>query len=352
MVIKLLIACIICLVSVILLYVLGVLIYSTLSEFKPGQTQNLKNNNKGLDAIPDSTSLSILIWNIGYAGLGKEIDFFYEGGKMVRPDREQNTNYFYGIKNYISSCDTIDFLLFQEIDFNSKRSYKTNQFQAISDLKNSLNAFSAINYKAGYVPVPWTEPMGKVDGGMATFSRYKPSECERISTPGSYSWPKSLFMLKRCFLKSVYSLSSDKNLIIYNIHNSAFDDADELREQELNALKTLITDDYSKGHYVVIGGDWNQNPPGWKVTSSKKYKLKKVWPISESYLPEGWNWAFDPHLPTNRDVTKPFNIDATTCSILDYFVTSPNVEIIQVKTNDLEFEHSDHQPVILTFKLK
>ncbi|MBE0649927.1 MAG: hypothetical protein IH595_03700, partial [Bacteroidales bacterium] len=63
---------------------------SMLTEFKPGPQEALipRGNPKG--KIVQDSIISILSWNIGYAGMGAETDFFYDGGKMVRPSRELN----------------------------------------------------------------------------------------------------------------------------------------------------------------------------------------------------------------------------------------------------------------------
>jgi endonuclease/exonuclease/phosphatase family metal-dependent hydrolase len=202
-----------------------------------------------------------------------------------------------------------------------------------------------------YVPVPLSNPLGKVHSGLGLFSRFNIAEATRIATPGKHSWPKRLFMLNRCFLEARYMTSTGKELVVYNIHNSAFGDETVMRTAELNLTQELITEEYKKGNYVVAGGDWNQNPPDMNIEMIGNYVSKEIWPIDRDFLPEGWTWAFDPQVPTNRDVDKPFNQGKTACTIIDYFLVSPNIEVMEVKTSDLRFEHSDHHPVRLRFRL-
>lgn len=344
--------CILCIVSVILLYVLFILVYPTLVEFKPENEVILIEKQELDTRLPINKEYSVLTWNIGYAGLGKEMDFFYEGGEMVRPSKEFNKTYLEGITDFIQQNDSLDFFLIQEVDFNSARSYKTDQFKVLSERLPSLKAVSATNYKSPFVPSPILDPMGKVDAGQATLSSSQIAEAMRFATPGSYSWPMRLYMLKRCFLVTKYPLDNGKDLIIFNIHNSAFDDASDLRGQELALLRKMIIEEYNKGNYVIIGGDWNQNPPEWKMPESSAYKLKSLWPIEDDYFPKDWNWAFDGSLPTNRDVDKPFQKNSTSCTLLDYFLVSPNIDIQHIETIDLGFSHSDHLPVVMRFILK
>lgn len=351
MILKLLLTCLLCFFSIGLLYALFVIIYPWITEYNPDEVAALSETAIPEEKLPSGQEYSILSWNIGYAGLGREMDFFYEGGKMVRPDRVKNEEYLNGILHFFKSYDTLDFIFLQEVDFRSSRSYKINQYSALGNRLNAYRSDAAINYKSAFVPSPILNPMGKVEAGQATFSRFSPTRAFRQATPGAYSWPMRLYMLKRCFLVSRFSLDNGRELVLFNIHNSAFDDASSLREQELELLKTMITEEYEKGNYVVVGGDWNQNPPGWNPFPGSKYITKAVWPIEETYLGAGWSWAFDPSLPTNRDVDQPFSAGKTPCSLLDFFVVSPNIRVNSLHTIDLEFRDSDHLPVLMTFQL-
>jgi len=351
MILKLIIVCILCLITVAIIYFVGVLVYATITEFKPKPTENIPVKPENNTVIPLEQELSLLTWNIGYGGLGKEMDFFYEGGKMVRPAHTQSQKYIEGISEVIKANDSIDFFLLQEVDFNSKRSYYQDQSDLIYSLTN-LPLTKAINYKSDYVPVPFLNPMGKVNSGLVTISKYIPEESMRIATPGSYTWPKKLFMLKRCLLITKYKVSGQHDLVVFNLHNSAFDDADALRDEELKLIRSLALEEYNKGNFVIAGGDWNQNPPGLEMSGSNLYKDKKLRPISVELMPDGWTWAFDGSYPTNRDVDKPFDKDTTTCSLIDFFLVSPNIEVVETRTLDLEFENSDHLPVILRIRIK
>jgi endonuclease/exonuclease/phosphatase family metal-dependent hydrolase len=326
--------------------------YSTLREFKPPVSEKLPLNAQVSGAILIRSRVNLLSWNLGYGGLGKEMDFFYEGGKMVRPDETLSRKYIQGIADAISGFDSIDVFLFQEVDFDSKRSYFLDQTKIVSKSAGDFAYTKAINYKSDFVPVPFMNPMGKVTSGLFLLSNFSPHESIRISTPGTYAWPKRLFMLTRCLQISKFNVEGSKELVVMNLHNSAFDDADALRDEELKLMRTLAMEEYQKGNYVIIGGDWNQNPPGLELNDQNPYKIKTVRPIPADLMPDGWTWAFDSRLPTNRDVDKPFDIATTTCSLIDFFLVSPNVEVVETRTVDLEFENSDHLPVILKVNLR
>lgn len=333
----------------IVLFALFVL-YITLVDYKPATEESIFRDNNAKPVEKDTFNL--ISWNIGYAGLGAEMDFFYDEGKKVRPTSEQNQKYLKGIKSFIKS-KTVDFWLLQEIDIKSKRSYKTNQFEQISEVLQGDKPFFTINYKVPYVPVPLHEPMGSVKGGMASFSNDDPSEVMRFAYPLIASWLNRLFLLDRCFILTRIPVDGNKDLVILNTHNSAYVYDSALRNQELHIIIDKMIDEYAKGNYVIAGGDWNANPPGFRPKANfngHRFIASQV-VMNDDRLPENWSWAFDPSAPTNRNNNKAFvkGENGTTC--LDYFMVSPNVEVLQVKTIDLEFKNSDHNPVYLEVRL-
>ena len=74
--------------------------------------------------------------------------------------------------------------------------------------------------------------------------------------------------------------------------------------------------------------------------------------IAEDFLPQGWTWAFDKMTPTNRKLSTAYTKGETFTTLIDFYLTSPNVEVLKVETIDLDFQYSDHQPVKLEVKLK
>lgn len=103
----------------------------------------------------------MLSFNTGCCGLGRDQDFFMDGGTMVRPESEQivrdNMN---GILSELARQDA-DIYLLQEVDFDSYRSYYVNQADTYRH-GLSLNMAVAYNYKCDFVPFPWP-PLGKVE---------------------------------------------------------------------------------------------------------------------------------------------------------------------------------------------
>ncbi|MBN1988449.1 MAG: endonuclease/exonuclease/phosphatase family protein [Bacteroidales bacterium] len=327
--------------------------YSTLTEFKPEPTKTAYSSNSP-DTIYLEKELSLTTWNVGYGGLGANMDFFYDDGKKTRDTKENTLANLDSIKSWLTKHKSTNFFLLQEVDFGSQRSYNIEQLGHIADNLGSHNKVTAYNYLVGFVPAPISSPMGHVSSGLALLSHPNPKLATRISYPGSYPWPKKLFMLRRCMLANRYPVSNGKELIVINTHKSAFDDG-SLKQQEMEKMKAFIEDEFSKGNYIIVGGDWNQAPPSFPLnTFGNNYEANffKLMNIPTDFMPQGWQWVYDSQTPTNRYLNEPYQKGNTFTSILDFFLVSPNIEVLSCSTANLDFRYSDHNPVSVSVKLK
>ncbi len=331
----------------------GFILFITVSDFKPSKIDTLIPLDKNSRHQIPQTTFELITWNIGYAGLGAEMDFFYDNGKKVRPTKSLSRKYLDGIKTTLSSHQP-DFWLLQEVDVKSKRSYKVDEVKEIDDLLSNYYGVFTINYKVPFVPVPVAEPMGSVNGGMMSISKYKPIEATRHAYPLIASWPDRLFLLDRCFILTRYTLLfSEQEFVIINTHNSAYVYDSVLRNKELEIIKKTMIEEYAKGNYVIAGGDWNANPPGFEPSgyfNGHRFEASRV-KMNSKLLPPDWMWAYDPSAPTNRNNDKAYEKGVNGTTYLDYFIVSPNIEILDIQTIDLEFENSDHNPVSIKIEL-
>jgi exonuclease III len=105
---------------------------------------------------------------------------------------------------------------------------------------------------------------------------------------------------------------------------------------------------------VVIGGDWNRNPPLLDLKKMTNTEAKRTIdpPLDKDFLPPGWICVYDPTLPSNRDVDQSYVKGKTKTTIIDFFYISPNLKVIENKTIPTGWEFSDHQPVYLRVKMK
>ncbi len=348
--------------ALIALYIAVVLTHGTMTDFQPEDKIELEILGDNQNTIEDST-LSFLNWNVGFCGLGEESNFFYDNGgflfsngKMVRSPKEAVLKNFQGLKAIFDAIQA-DFFLLQELDTDSKRSYHINQFDSLRASNPDLNATIAYNYVADRVPLPILEPwnvMGEVNSGVSTFSRFESEGATRYQFPGNYDWPTRIFQLDRCFILQRFQHANGKDVIVINTHNSAYDKGGKLKKQQMAYLKEFLIQEYEKGNYVIVGGDWNQCPPNFRYDSFPSEEGGEGYTqinIPMDYLPEDWIWVYDPTTATNRKLTNTFEVGETFTTLIDFYLISPNVRLKKVKTINQEFQFSDHQPIYMEVEL-
>jgi len=330
------------------LYVGGMIAYAWATDYIPERQESSAIQDAGTPLLAISKdTFSLFSWNIGFAGLGEESDFFYDGGNHVRMERPIVEKNLAGIKQVLARYrPETDFFLLQEVDESSRRSHRINQLQAFEEILDGYSYAFGKNYDVSFVPVPITNPLGGVLSGITTYSRYKPAEATRYAFEGNFSFPKNLFFLDRCFLLTRFPLPNGQDLVVINTHNSAYDDGG-LRKAQMQQMTDVLLAEYENGNYVIVGGDWNQRAPGFPGFGIPVPAIE----VPEKYPAEGWTWAFDPNTSSNRSLKAPFDADTTTQALIDFYLLSPNVEMLHVEGINLDFVYSDHQPVRLWVRL-
>ncbi|MCF8230618.1 MAG: endonuclease/exonuclease/phosphatase family protein [Bacteroidales bacterium] len=323
------------------------IVYIQVTDYRPHEQEPLELRGLRQEPVQKTRTFSILTWNIGYGGLGSEMDFFYDGGEQVRSDSSTYKKYFNGITDFLVSHDSIDIILLQEVDRNSRRSYYNNQVHHIIKTLPAYNAVFAKNYDVPFVPLPLANPLGKVEAGMMTMASFRPMMSYRFALPQTHNWPESLFMLDRAVVMSTFPLPGDKELVVMNIHNSAYVEDAKERRKELRVIKKLAQQEYQKGNYVIAGGDWNQNPPGFKPKALPAGD-KVGFTLPKDFISPEWQWAYMGGQPTNRSLKAPFGKDVKT-TIIDFFLVSPNLQVEEIRVMNQHFKNSDHEPVYMSF---
>ena len=339
----------------LLLLAAGLILWLSVCEFKPADVTDVKvesNSQVGEFSPFLDQELTVISWNIGYAGLGKDSDFFMDGGENVSSaDQDTVTASLLGIYKQLYTGDNqAGIYMLQEVDKNSARTYGMDE----SDCLGIYNSTYALNYSCPFVPYP-LPPIGRVNSGLLTTTMYDIDSSERISLPCPFDWPVSTANLKRCLLVSYLPIEgSSSKLVIVNLHLEAYDDG-EGKIAQTKQLREFIQSEYEKGNYVIAGGDFNQVFPG----GIEKYPNEhpELWEpgiITEDIMPEGWSLAYDLETPSCRLLNQPYDpedIENTQYYVIDGFIISPNVELISAETLDAGFEFADHNPVQLKVKL-
>ncbi len=341
------------LLSVILLLAvaLGVL---TIAEYRPAATETIVADHNVQPAVEAGVSLSLVSWNCGYGALGDNADFFMDGGSSVyTADRARVQVNLSGIRDTLKELAP-DFVILQEVDINSARSYGTDERSVLRDAMPGASEAFACNFNSLYVPYP-LPPIGHVESGLFTLSRAEPRTAERISLPVPFSWPIRIVNLKRCLLVSRFPVrDSDRELVLVNLHLEAYDSGDG-KIAQTRQLVTFMRDEYEKGNYVIAGGDFNQR---FSNVSQDAYPVyENMWQpgdIDAASFGSDFSLLMDTASPTCRSLDRPL-AGAGTASfqfyLIDGFIVSANVRPEAVETLDRGFVYSDHNPVRLSFTL-
>ncbi|MFA9396876.1 MAG: endonuclease/exonuclease/phosphatase family protein [Clostridiaceae bacterium] len=326
----------------------------TVFDYSPKDIVSLEVDNKVSINMEPKKTFTITTYNIGYCGLDDEQDFFLDGGTGSRSSSEEKTNEnLEAVVDFIKNQDS-DFVFIQEVDRNSTRTFHVDECEYIKSNLIDYSATFASNYKVLWNPVPVTKPIGYIDSGLLTLSKYSISDTNRIQYPGEEKWPRKIVVLDRCFIETRINLDNGKDLVLLNSHMSAYDKGGLIRKQQIEFLKGYIEDEYEKGNYVVVGGDWNHQLPG---TDATNFETTEEWPewlqeIPESFKPEEFKWAVDKETPSNRSVDMLYKPGENFLCVIDGFLVSPNVDIQDVKGFDFQFKNSDHNPVTVELTLK
>jgi endonuclease/exonuclease/phosphatase family metal-dependent hydrolase len=294
-------------------------------------------------------TFTLTTFNIGYCGLDKDQDFFLDGGTMSHSSSKEKTlENLEGVKTFIDEQNS-DFYFLQEVDEKGSRSFNVNQKESILNEFLEYSATYSYNFKAKWIPIPVTDPLGSAYSGLMNLSRFSPVSSTRYKLPGEEPFPKKYFELDRSVMEDVYLLENGKSLYMINLHLSAYDKGGNIRAEQVQFLIEYINEIYDDGeNYIIFGGDWNHlldsskftdDLPGWVAT------------LPEDLFDTGFNLAYDTNTSTVRSDETAYVEGTTFETVIDGFLVSPNITIDLVEGGDLGFEYSDHNPVTLTFTL-
>lgn len=325
-------------------------------EWRPAPIQDVPTGFAAADTLATGDTLKIVSWNIGYAGLGDDMDFFYDGGKRMRTSRVRTRTNLDSIVRFLKRHSDADFILLQEVDFDSRRSYGIDEYDTIRQELPTFYGWWGLNYVSDFVPIPVTDPMGGVRSGIVILSRWKPAEVTRFSYPGGFSFPVRLFNLKRCLLGASFpvrdtaAMTGDvvRTLYINNTHNTAYDTGN-MRSGELAFLNGYL----AGKPYCITMGDWNCNPPGYTPSpAAANDRHFSPLQIRREDFPTELSFVYDPTTPSVRYGYEPYNTATTTTTVVDFALCGAGIEPVAFETVDLGFRSSDHNPVIAKFVIR
>ena len=308
------------------------------------------------------TPYDICSWNIGFGAYESDYGFFMDGGTESRAWSEERLE-----KNMEQICRVLqeedaDFYLIQEVDRDSTRSYHMDQVPMIrAALPDRPNVW-AQNYDSPFLMYPLTKPFGKAVSGIMTFTPgLHIDDAVRRQLPIESGLTKFLD-LDRCYSVCRVKVEaaegvSQKDLVIYNMHLSAYTSDGTIADEQLKLLIEDMKAEYAKGNYVVCGGDFNKDILGDSGAYFGKSDIEYTWaqPLPEGIF-DGTGLRLvapidetDP-VPSCRNADGPYHQGQYVLTI-DGFIVSDNVKVESVAVEDLQFAYSDHNPIHMTFTL-
>ena len=361
-------------VIVLLLAIVGGYVaYVALQYYRIEDNFSLEVVGNPSGSVDFGETYSLMSYNLGFGAYSPEYSFFMDTGVMD-DGKEVVGKYAKGMnkedvqKNVdgqmkVAKEALADFYFFQEVDVKADRSYDINMYARAVDEFDGYGAIYAENFHTANLLYPFGDPIGKTKAGILTLTKYKTESSVRRSFPVTTSFIDKLFDLDRCFAVNYLPIEgSDKKLVLINLHMSAYDEGGTIRAQQLKMLNEVLKLERDAGNYVIAGGDFNHCLIADKFESDDKalsyFESRQKVPdwvknsvLHEAELAEGFSLAANINAATCRGADIPYEKGVNYSTVVDGFIVSDNVTVVEESTLDTQYAYSDHNPVVIKFRL-
>lgn len=347
--------------------------YHRIPDNQELQVEEISQNTEAGNELTTEKNYSALTYNIGFGAYTPDFSFFMDGGKSSwAKSKDSVKETIKGAGELVASKDP-DFALVQEIDLDATRSYHVNEYSILKENIPAYNCVFAQNYDSAFLFYPFTQPHGKSKAGLALFSKYPITGSLRRSFPISTSFT-NFFDLDRCYSISRVPVDNGKELVIFELHMSAYGNSDAIREGQIRMLSEDMQKEYEAGNYVICGGDFNHDLKAADTqskasdasnntqTDSGDSAEPESWayPFPRSELPEHFSFCLDQLSEDEknnlwnsaRNADMEYVPGETYTVTLDGFIISDNVECTKYENVNTGYSYSDHDPVYMEFQLK
>lgn len=285
-------------------------------------------------------SFKIVSYNLGYlSGMTNNLGVdrssgFFENNMNTVVDR---------FKEY-----SPDFIAFQEIDYNSKRSFFIDQLEAIGQALSFPYAARQVNWDKNYLPFPYWPikyQFRSILSGQSILSKYPilSDRREVLQTPEAPFYRKA-FYIDRLLQVSEIDING-RTLILMNLHLEAFDQTTRV----VQAKKVLgFVRQYAKDYPLILAGDFNSDPVYSDVLNQADEPT-----ISFFIDADEISSASISKYPIAKSKVKATFPSDNPVEKLDYiFYTADKIEMIDYKVLEDFGTASDHLPVMMEFRFK
>lgn len=341
----------------LILIVLGYAVYLQISYYRIGDKQ-LETENDTAAVMETGVSYRLASWNIGFGAYTKDFGFFMDGGKESRAVSSEKLEE--NMKRITEKAVSLnaDLFAFQEVDCDSDRSWHRDERKDLASALSGMGSVFAMNYDSPYLFWPPLCPHGASRSGLYLFSRFGMSDSRRVELPVEDGITKMLD-LDRCYLKTRMQVADGSELVMYDLHLSAYTTDGIISDEQLNILLDDMSSEQEKGNRCIACGDFNKDLLGNSDEVFGCVNNDYAW---AKPLPEGMieNHGFtlvcpDSTFPSCRNADSAYH-DGQFLVTVDGFITGKGVRVesaeVAVKDADEMFLWSDHNPVVLTFTLE
>lgn len=299
--------------------------YAEIVDYKRSDTTDTNSDNV----------FTVITYNIGYlSGL--------TNNQAVERKKQFFDN---NLETAITALKDIkpDFIGFQEIDIDSKRSFNVNQVNKIAQALNFARGAIAINWDKNYLPFPYfpfSAHFGRILSAQAVLSRYPIESHERIVLENITNKP---FFYKAFYIDRLAQITKinvkGRPLVLINVHLEAFDVPTRQKQTEfLQKLLSKYVDEYP----VLLIGDFNstlinsENPQPTINLLLENPSLKSA--VPKEKLTDEQSTTF----PSDKPIAK-----------LDYiFYTPKTIEVLEWRIISEAEQASDHLPFMMKFRFR
>lgn len=336
--------------------------FTYFSTFNPAPIEHEDPfNAEDAPLLKPGQEIKVLSWNVQFMA-GKNYVFFFDtpnhDGPDTMPCLKDIALTFKEVARIIKEEDP-DFILLQEVDSGSRRTYYEDQLTVLlSMLPEDYKAFvSSYYWKNTFVPHPCI--MGATGMKLAIISKYKIEEATRHQLSlMEENYIRQAFNLKRSVLKARLPIEGGhKALFVLNTHLSAFAKETNTMQKQVLEIKEILNSLEEFEYAWLIGGDFNLLLPNeYEVIS----EYEKVYYNPNTELKELVNdFSVLPSLDdVKKDRTKWYThfsndpVIKEPSKTIDYIFYSKQLGLSEyyVRNKDT-LNVSDHFPIISIFKL-
>ncbi len=363
---------IVIILAVIVLVVAGYVAFLSYNYYRIEDNKVLEIDGGATESVETGKEYTAFTYNIGFGAYNREYSFFMDKG-MMKDGTEVSGEYGKAVSEdaALENTDGVikesekldaDFNLFQEVDQKSTRSYFIDQEQNIKDAMSAGDAIDmtfASNFHSVYLAYPFNDPIGSIESGILTTSKYNIESAVRRSFPVTDSFINKFFDLDRCFVVNRIPVGDgntedDPHLVLINLHMSAYDKGGTIRKKQMKMLSEVLSKEMAKNNWVVVGGDLNHAIYGTEGSFDSDQEIPEwVQAFDDGSLPVGVTIVKADNIydvATVRGSDMPYEEGVNFLAVIDGFIVSDNVTAT-AENIDGGFYYSDHNPVSLKFKL-